>query len=263
MRALTVIPEQAGSAEVTDIAEPDEAEGSVLVETLAVGICGTDMEIVGGGYGWAPPGHERLVLGHESLGRVVGGPLGVRVRPGRPRRRDRPPAGPGPLLLLRRRRVGRVPQRSLHRARDQAAGRLHARAATATNPDALVKVDRDLGELGVLLEPTTVVAKAWEQAEKIGNRATWKPGTAVIVGAGPIGLLAALLGVQRGLEVHVIDQMTTGLEAGPRGRPRGDLPRREGGGGLRGPGRRSWSAPASPSWSPTRWPPSGREGCSA
>ena len=51
--------------------EPDAREGSVLVEAVAVGVCGTDVEIAEGKYGWAPPGAKRLVLGHESLGRVV------------------------------------------------------------------------------------------------------------------------------------------------------------------------------------------------
>ena len=69
MKAITVRPEQAGSARLDDIAEPPPEEGTVLVETLAVGVCGTDLEIVNGDYGWAPPGHQRLVLGHESLGR--------------------------------------------------------------------------------------------------------------------------------------------------------------------------------------------------
>jgi threonine dehydrogenase-like Zn-dependent dehydrogenase len=77
-------------------------------------------------------------------------------------------------------------------------------------PDFAVKVDGSLGVLGVLLEPTTVVAKAWEQVERIGQRAHWEPKTAVVTGAGPIGLLAALIGVQRGMEVHVIDQMEEG-----------------------------------------------------
>ena len=77
-------------------------------------------------------------------------------------------------------------------------------------PDFTVKVDPDLGLLGVLLEPTSVVAKAWEQVERIGSRATLEPNTAVITGAGPIGLLAALIGVQRGLDVTVIDQVTAG-----------------------------------------------------
>ena len=79
-------------------------------------------------------------------------------------------------------------------------------------PEFAVKVDPSLGTLGVLLEPTSVVAKAWEQVDRIGGRAHWDPRTAVVTGAGPIGLLAALLGVQRGLEVHVIDRVTDGLK---------------------------------------------------
>ncbi len=62
----------------------------------------------------------------------------------------------------------------------------------------------------MLTEPTSVVAKAWEQAEKVGGRAYFDPKTALVTGAGPIGLLAAMLGVQRGLEVHVLDRMTDG-----------------------------------------------------
>ena len=73
-----------------------------------------------------------------------------------------------------------------------------------------MKVDPSLGLLGVLLEPTSVVAKAWEQVDKIGHRAHWEPTKAVVTGAGPIGLLAAMIGVQRGLEVHVIDRVTSG-----------------------------------------------------
>jgi len=77
-------------------------------------------------------------------------------------------------------------------------------------PDFVVKVDPSLGTSGVLLEPASVVAKAWEQVDRIGGRAHWAPTRALVIGAGPIGLLAALLGVQRGLEVHVLDQVTTG-----------------------------------------------------
>jgi len=71
MKAITVEPKQPGTARLEDIAEPDAREGSVLVEAIAVGVCGTDVEIVEGNYGWAPRGKTRLVLGHESLGRVV------------------------------------------------------------------------------------------------------------------------------------------------------------------------------------------------
>jgi threonine dehydrogenase-like Zn-dependent dehydrogenase len=79
-------------------------------------------------------------------------------------------------------------------------------------PDFTVKVDKNLGLLGVLLEPTSVVAKAWEQADRVGTRAHWDPKTVLVTGAGPIGLLAALIGVQRGLEVHVLDQVTSGVK---------------------------------------------------
>jgi threonine dehydrogenase-like Zn-dependent dehydrogenase len=64
----------------------------------------------------------------------------------------------------------------------------------------------------VLLEPTSVVAKGWDEVDRIGGRAEWAPRRAVITGAGPIGLLAALIAVQRGMEVHVIDQVTSGLK---------------------------------------------------
>ena len=71
MQAVTVAPGTPGSLRLEEMPEPDASLGSVVVEALAVGICGTDAEIAGGGYGWAPPGRDRLILGHESLGRVV------------------------------------------------------------------------------------------------------------------------------------------------------------------------------------------------
>jgi threonine dehydrogenase-like Zn-dependent dehydrogenase len=77
-------------------------------------------------------------------------------------------------------------------------------------PEYVMKVDGSLGILGVLLEPTTVVAKAWEQVLAVGQRAFWEPRTALVTGAGPIGLLAALIGKQRGLEVHVLDRVESG-----------------------------------------------------
>jgi glucose 1-dehydrogenase len=80
------------------------------------------------------------------------------------------------------------------------------------HPQYAVKIDPGLGALGVLMEPTSVVAKAWEQVDRIGGRAHWDPQTVVITGAGPIGLLAAMIGVQRGLDVHVFDQVKTGTK---------------------------------------------------
>ena len=82
MRALTVAPGIANSARVEDVPEPPRADGAVLVRALALGVCGTDREIVSGSYGWAPPGEKRLVIGHESLGEVCEAPADSGFRPG-------------------------------------------------------------------------------------------------------------------------------------------------------------------------------------
>ncbi len=211
MQALTVIPKKASSAEVADVAEPSPSEGSVLVETLAVGVCGTDMEIVRGDYGWLPPGRDRLVLGHESLGRVVDAPSGSGLAAGDHvvgivRRPDPVPCYSCAAGEWDACRNGRYTEHGIK----QLDGFMRER--WRAEPDAMVKVDPDLGLLGVLLEPTTVVAKAWDEIGRVGNRETWKPKTVVIAGAGPIGLLAALLGLERGYEIHVVDQMTDGVK---------------------------------------------------
>src|SRR5262249_56216276 len=73
-------------------------------------------------------------------------------------------------------------------------------------PEFAVKIDPTLGVLGVLLEPASILAKAWNHTERIGQRARgWRPKLLLVTGAGPIGLLAALMGMQRGLDVHVLD----------------------------------------------------------
>jgi threonine dehydrogenase-like Zn-dependent dehydrogenase len=78
-------------------------------------------------------------------------------------------------------------------------------------PGFVVKIDPSLGANGVLTEPTSIVAKAWDHTERIGQRArSWQPKTLLVTGAGPIGLLAALIGAQRGLEVHVLDHNEDG-----------------------------------------------------
>lgn len=73
-----------------------------------------------------------------------------------------------------------------------------------------VKLDPRLAEVGVLMEPTSVVAKAWDQIEQVGQRGWFEPRSVLVTGAGPIGLLAAMLGVQRGLDMHVLDRVTSG-----------------------------------------------------
>ncbi|HVX22833.1 MAG TPA: glucose 1-dehydrogenase [Acidimicrobiales bacterium] len=211
MKALTVVPLQNGSAELSDVPAPPESDGPVLVETMAVGICGTDVEILSGQYGWAPPGRERLVLGHESLGRVLEAPTGAAVAEGDfvvgiVRRPDPVPCVNCAVGEWDFCRNGRYTERGIK----EHDGYLSEQYRIT--PEFLVKVDPSLGMLGVLLEPTSVVAKAWEQVARIGGRAHWAPSKAVVTGAGPIGLLAALMGVQAGMEVHVIDQMATGVK---------------------------------------------------
>jgi threonine dehydrogenase-like Zn-dependent dehydrogenase len=78
-------------------------------------------------------------------------------------------------------------------------------------PEFAIKLDPELADLGVLVEPTSVVAKAWDHIDGIGRRSrSWRPKTVLITGAGPIGLLAALIGVQRELEVHLLDRNAKG-----------------------------------------------------
>jgi threonine dehydrogenase-like Zn-dependent dehydrogenase len=79
-------------------------------------------------------------------------------------------------------------------------------------PDFAVPILPRLGELGVLLEPASVLAKAWDQVDQISRRAFFMRGRALVTGAGPIGLMACLLGAQRGYEMHVVDL----AQAGPK-----------------------------------------------
>jgi glucose 1-dehydrogenase len=205
MRALTVAPGIANSARVDDVPEPPRSDGAVLVRTLALGVCGTDREIVSGSYGWAPPGEKRLVIGHESLGEVCEAFGDSGFRPGdrvvgivrRPDPVPCPACAVGEWDMCRN---GRYTERGIKERNGYGSDFFRI------EPDFLVKVDRALGDAGVLVEPTSVVAKAWDHTERIGRRSrAWQPQTLLVTGAGPIGLLAALVGAQHGLDVHVLD----------------------------------------------------------
>jgi len=209
MRAITVIPGQRGSVGLTDMPEPPGEDGPVLVQTQAIGICGTDLEIIDGDYGSAPSGEDRLIIGHESLGRVVRSAPGTGFGTGDlvvgiVRRRDPVPcpacaAGDWDMCMN-----GRYTERGIMGRHGYASERYRI------HPEHLVAVDPVLGILGVLLEPATVVAKAWDHIEKIGQRAAWAPQKVLITGAGPIGLLAALLATQHGYQTYVLDLVTEG-----------------------------------------------------
>jgi threonine dehydrogenase-like Zn-dependent dehydrogenase len=205
MRALTTAPGVPNSARVEDVAEPPVSDGAVLVRTLALGVCGTDRDILAGEYGQAPPGQERLILGHESLGVVQQAPENCGLRPGDlvvgiVRRPDPVPciacaAGEWDMC-----RNGRYTERGIKERHGYGAERFRI------EPEFAVKVDATLGLLGVLLEPASILAKAWDHVWHIGQRSrSWHPRTLLVTGGGPIGLLAALMGAQRGLDVHVLD----------------------------------------------------------
>ena len=213
MRALTVTPGTPGSLAVTEVPDPEPGENELLVDALAVGVCGTDREIAAGGYGWAPPGRDRLVIGHESLGRVRTAPPGSGFDAGDlvagvVRRPDPVPCGACARGQFDMCRNGRYTERGIKEIDG------YASRQWCIETDFAVKLDPALAEAGVLMEPTSVVAKAWEQVQRVGERAWFEPRTALVTGAGPIGLLAALLAVQRGLDVHVLDQVTDGPKPG-------------------------------------------------
>jgi len=214
MFALTVVPEQAGSQELSEVPAPKlnaQADGYALVRALDIGVCGTDREILAGKYGSAPPGERHLIIGHESLGEVLHAPEGSSLRPGDlvvgiVRRPDPVPCAACARDEWDMCKNGKYTERGIKDRHGYASQRYLVR------PSFLVALPPTLRRVGVLLEPTSVVAKAWEQIERIGARARLTPRTALVTGAGPIGLLAALLGVQRGLEVHVFDRHAKGAK---------------------------------------------------
>ena len=206
---MTVIPGRPGSAELTEVPEPEPKEGELLVEPLYLGVCGTDREILDGAHGEPPPGSERLVLGHELLGRVRDGGGGLeagQLVAGIVRRPD-----PVPCACCARGewdmcRNGEYTERGI-KGLDGYGAEL-----VTIEHDFAVPIPDQLGTLGVLTEPASILAKAWEQIERIATRACSVHERVLVTGAGPIGLLAALMGRQRDLDVHVLDRATEGVK---------------------------------------------------
>jgi len=211
MRALTVRPRTPNSLQLEEVPEPDPRSGRILVRAIALGICGTDREIVAGQYGTPPHGEQRLILGHESLGRVEDAPPDCGFNRGdlvvgivrQPDPVPCPNCAAGEWDMCRN---GRYTEHGIKERNGFGA------EWWRIDPAYAVKVDRSLGRLGVLLEPASVVAKAWEHTERIGRRGIWQPRCVLVTGAGPIGLLAALFAAQRGFELHVVDRATSGLK---------------------------------------------------
>jgi threonine dehydrogenase-like Zn-dependent dehydrogenase len=209
MKALTIVPGKANSAALRDVPMPAEDDGDILVRALDLGICGTDFELVSAEYGWAPPGSDYLILGHESLGRVQEAPENSGVAKddlvvGIVRRPDPVPCtgcASGEWDMCRN-------ERYTERGIKERNG--FGSEYWRIEPAFALRLKPTMRDIGVLLEPASILAKAWDHITRIGERATWRPKTVLITGAGPIGLLGALMGAQRGLEVHVLDRVKDG-----------------------------------------------------
>jgi threonine dehydrogenase-like Zn-dependent dehydrogenase len=204
MKAIAVVPGKANSIHLADLPKPsvDEIPGGrgVLVRVLRVGVDGTDKEINAAEYGTPPPGYDFLILGHESFGRVEA--VGSNVTE----------VQPGDYVVATVRRpggslydlIGTNDMTTDDTYFERGINLRHGFLTEYYVDDAefIVKVPRGLREVGVLLEPLTVVEKGIAQAYEIQRRLrVWRPRRAAVMGAGTVGLLATLVLRLRGLQV--------------------------------------------------------------
>jgi len=195
VQALVARPGAPHSTHVADVHEP-RGDG-VLVRVLEVGVCGTDREISEGQFGDPPDGSDELVIGHEMVGVVE---------------RDGGGFAKGDLVSATVRRSCRHCLACAEGAPDSCLSgdyvergitRLDgfARELVVEDGDQLVAIPRGLGGLGVLAEPTSICARGVRHAQTIGGRKPWELRRALVTGAGPVGLLAAMLLRLQGVEV--------------------------------------------------------------
>jgi len=206
MRAVVVTPRETGSGRLAEVPDPQPQPGEVLVRVREVGLDGTDIEILEGQYGEAPPGEDYLIIGHESLGQVqklTDGAEGL---------------SPGDWVVAIVRRPDPVPCRNC--AADEwdmcLNGQYTERGIKGRNgflaefyaeaPKFLVRVPEELSAVAVLLEPLSIVEKAVDQIKRIQSRMVWQPQRAMVLGAGPIGLLAGMILRLEDVEVHVYNR---------------------------------------------------------
>lgn len=212
MRAVVVTPRKPGSGRLMEVADPKAQPDEVLVRVQEVGLDGTDAEILEGQYGEAPPGDNYPIIGHESLGQVeeiadgAGGLSSGDWVVAIVRRPDPVPcrncaAGEWDMCLN-----GQYVERGI-KGRHGFLAELYAEA-----PSFLVQVPEELAKVAVLLEPLSIVEKAVEQIGRIQERMVWQPERAVVLGAGPVGLLVGTLLRLEGLDVHFYDMTEGGIK---------------------------------------------------
>jgi threonine dehydrogenase-like Zn-dependent dehydrogenase len=196
VRALVADPGTPHSTRVEEIAAP---RGGTLLRVLEVGVCGTDREIAHGLFGNAPSGERALVLGHEVLAEVVDTGELVTATVRRSCRHCVACEEGAPDSCL----TGDYEERGITR--------LHGFACELVAEDAaqLIPVPRSLGRLGVLAEPTSICERALRHARAIGGREPWRLQRALVLGAGSIGTIAALL-----LRLEGVDVTVASLERG-------------------------------------------------
>lgn len=205
MKAAIVKPGQKDSAQVADVPVPEPGPGEVRVKVTAVGMDGTDIDINDGLYGEAPPGEGSLIIGHEAVGMVEkAGPDVTGISEGElvvpTVRRGCADECPGCRYL--------EPDMCLTgNFRERGILGIHGFMAEyfTEKPDYLLKVPPELREIGVWVEPLSVCEKAVDQIFKIQERLRWSPNTALVLGAGNIGLLSTLLLRSLDIETHTVD----------------------------------------------------------
>jgi threonine dehydrogenase-like Zn-dependent dehydrogenase len=203
MQGLVTEPGRAHSTRIEEIESPRPGPGEVAVRVLEVGVCGTDREIDHGLFGIAPDGETTLVIGHELLGVVDADAEGF---------------ARGDLVAATVRRScehclacgeGSPDSCLTGDYRERGITRLHgfARELVAESATQLVPVPATLGRLGVLAEPTSICARALRHARTIAGRQPSRLERALVIGAGAIGLLTAML-----LRLEHVDVCVASLE---------------------------------------------------
>ncbi|MFB3905330.1 MAG: glucose 1-dehydrogenase [Acidobacteriota bacterium] len=206
MQALGVFPNRR-RIEVVDLPEDRiENDRDVKLHVLDVGICGTDREIARFQYGSPPAGSDFLVLGREGLAQVAEVGAGVNeVQPGDlvvpAVRHPCPHAWCGPCRMNRSDFC--ISGDYIERGIKGEHGFM--RSHLVERPEFLAKVPEALREVAVLTEPLTIAEKAFGQVRQVLERLPWFPeaerpqplevrgdSRALVVGAGPMGLLGAM-----------------------------------------------------------------------
>jgi threonine dehydrogenase-like Zn-dependent dehydrogenase len=203
MKAIVIRPGAKDSVHMRDMADPTLRSDQVAVRMLRAGLCATDAEINEGAFGEAPEGEEFLILGHENLGLVE--EVGRKVKGFKP----------GDLVVATVRRpcgmcapcrAGQNDMCSTGRYTERGIMRRHGFMAEyyVESPQFLNKIPSSLRDVAVLLEPMSIAEKAIDQAFLMQQRVKWQPRFALVLGAGPVGLLAAAVLRVRGLRTLVI-----------------------------------------------------------